>query len=58
MLNNNLNQGKSWPTIKRIKNFDRKIGESKQYKQLDNLLNKILVLGCLILLGVELWNVL
>ena len=54
----NLNHGQSWPTIKRIKNLDRKIGESKQYKYLDMILNRILVILCIILIGVELWNVL
>jgi hypothetical protein len=56
LTNKPLNKRNTWPTVKRVKNFDRKIGQSKTYKIINEILNAMLIASSII--GGILWTAL
>ncbi len=55
-MNNPLNKPNTWPTVQRVKNFDRKIGQTRTYKIINEILNAALIASAII--GGILWTIL
>jgi hypothetical protein len=51
-----LNKRNTWPTVQRVKSFDRKIGQSKGYKIINEILDAMLIASAII--GGILWTAL